>query len=95
MKQFSIAGIEIVGVLVDNVAESGGEESEDEWNYIKGEEKSDLLDSQLLNQVVSEPIDSVRFLIPFIYYSNQNSVCIICFVLMILLFAGYRNFRYC
>lgn len=56
-----ISGIEITGGLVDNVAESG-EESEDEWNYIKVEQKSEVVDIQSLNQSGSIPVDLVSFL---------------------------------
>lgn len=43
-------------LTTDNVGESGGEESEDEWNYIKVDKKDEIVEGEIEEKISKEEI---------------------------------------
>lgn len=66
-----VSVIDAIGVSDHVVAESGGEESEDEWNYVKvdTEKKEETIESHAVAQAIAESqeacIDVSSFLLIF------------------------------
>lgn len=71
---FLFSVIDAIGVSDHVVAESGGEESEDEWNYIKvdTEKKEETIESHAVAQAIAESQEACLDVSHFFFFFKSN-----------------------